>query len=99
MDEGTSAARAVRGEAALRAARVKRWVAGGALALTGVFSAVAAHALPANHSRPHATASAAPSNPPAADDGSAQPATPSITPPAEVPQPSVSGSGAVSGGS
>lgn len=99
MDEGTSGARAARSEAALRTSRAKRWVAGGALALTGIFSAVAAHALPANHSKPHAAASAAPSSAPAADDGSAQPATPSISPPAEAPQPSVSGSGAVSGGS
>jgi hypothetical protein len=78
---------------------VKRWVAGGALALTGVFSAVAAQALPANHSKPHSTTGAASSSPPAADDGSVQPATPSIAPPAEVPQTSASGSGAVSGGS
>jgi hypothetical protein len=99
MDEGTSGIRAARGEAARRTARVKRWVAGAALALTGIFSAVAAHALPANHSKPHSAAGAAPSIPPASGDGSAQPATPSIAPPAEAPQPSVSGAGAVSGGS
>ncbi len=86
-------------EAALRrAARVKRWVAGGAVALTGFFSAVAAHALPANHSKPKAVPSAPA---PAPDLGGAeqQQADPGLAPPAAPPEASVDGGGAVSGGS
>jgi hypothetical protein len=71
---------------------VKRWVVGGAVALTGIFSAVAAHALPASHaSKKPATVPAAPAAP--QDEG-----TP-LAPPEEAPQPSASSGGAVSGGS
>jgi hypothetical protein len=88
-------------EAALaRAGRVKRWVAGGAVALTGIFSAVAAHALPASHSSKPKAAPTAPAAPAMEDGGAEQQATP-IAPPEQVPQPSagVDGGGAVSGGS
>lgn len=107
--------RASRREAAFgRAERVKRWVAGGALALTGIFSALAAAVLPASHA---SSAAPSPTQTPAVsgedesgDDSQSQshpqsrpvqpqPVTPDISPPAAVPQPSVSGGGAVSGGS
>jgi hypothetical protein len=39
-----------------RAARVKRWVAGSALALTGIFSALAAAVLPASHASSNTSA-------------------------------------------
>jgi hypothetical protein len=91
-----------RAAALRRAALVKRWVAGGAVALTGIFSAVAAHALPASHSkhRASAPASSQPSASPSSsldDEGSAP--QQSITPPAAAPQASSADSGAVSGGS
>ncbi|HET8672730.1 MAG TPA: hypothetical protein VFL87_03780 [Thermoleophilaceae bacterium] len=84
-----------------RAALVKRWVAGGAVALTGIFFAVAAHALPASHSK-HRASAAAPSSPAAVspdlgDEGSAP--QQSIAPPAAAPQASSADPGAVSGGS
>ena len=90
-----------RAAALRRASLVRRWVAGGAVALTGIFSAVAAHALPASHSK-HRTGAAASSSPAAVtpdlgDEGSAP--QQSITPPAAVPQASSAASGVVSGGS
>lgn len=101
MDERQGGRLSARDAALARARRVKRWVAGGAVALTGIFSAVAAHALPASHSSkkvaPAPSAPAAPS----IDEGGAdqqQPVTP-IAPPQQAPQPSSSGGGAVSGGS
>jgi hypothetical protein len=97
MDERQGGRLSAREAALARAARVKRWVVGGAVALTGVFSAVAAHALPASHSSKKATAAPAPSAP-AIDQSDDQPVTP-ITPPAQAPQPSASSGGAVSGGS
>lgn len=100
MDERQGGRLSAREAALARTARVKRWVVGGAVALTGVFSAVAAHALPANHSSKRATAPAAPATP-QVDSGTQeqqQPVTP-ITPPDQAPLPSASGGGAVSGGS
>ena len=92
--------RRVRSAALQRVARVKRWVVGGALALTGIFSAVAAYALPASHakSRPASPTPAAPAQEP---QGNAIPQAPvpDISPPAQPPQASSSDSGAVSGGS
>ena len=44
MDERQGGRLSAREAALARAGRVKRWVAGGAVALTGIFSAVAAHA-------------------------------------------------------
>ena len=126
MDERSNRRSRVREAALLRTARVKRWVAGGALALTGIFSAIAAAVLPASHA---SSGSAAPSSPaptqpaiPSSDGesgGDSQPesqspsqsqsqsqsqspsqqAVPNIAPPVDVPQPSNSGGGAVSGGS
>jgi hypothetical protein len=101
MDERQAGRLSARDAALARARRVKRWVAGGAVALTGIFSAVAAHALPANHASKKATP--APSAPaaPSGDEGGEdqqQPVTP-IAPPEQVPQPSASSGGAVSGGS
>jgi hypothetical protein len=101
MDERQGGRLSAREAALARARRVKRWVAGGAIALTGVFSAVAAHALPASHASKKAPpASSAPATT-SADDGGGdqqQPVTP-IAPPEQVPQPSASDGGAVSGGS
>jgi hypothetical protein len=99
MDERQGGRLSAREAALARAARVKRWVVGGAVTLTGVFSAVAAHALPASHSSKKATAAPAPITP-ARDqsDDQQQPVTP-ITPPEQSPQPSASSGGAVSGGS
>jgi hypothetical protein len=100
MDEAATPRPGVARAAALRrAALVKRWVAGGAVALTGIFSAVAAHALPASHSKHRAStpASPSPASPDLGDEGSAP--QQSITPPAAAPQASSADSGAVSGGS
>ena len=99
MDERQGGRLSARDVALARAARVKRWVVGGAVALTGVFSAVAAHALPASHSSKKASPAPAPSVPSAErGDDRQQPVTP-IAPPEQAPQPSASSSGAVSGGS
>jgi hypothetical protein len=99
MEEGQSGRR-VRSAALERVARVKRWVVGGALALTGIFSAVAAHALPASHAKsrlPSPTPTTAAQDP--QSTAIPQAPVPEIAPPAQVPQPSSSDSGAVSGGS
>jgi hypothetical protein len=101
MDERQGGRPSAREAALARAARVKRWVAGGAVALTGVFSAVAAHALPASHASKKATPAPAAPAPPSTDrssDDQEQPVTP-ITPPQQAPQPSASNGGTVSGGS
>jgi len=101
MDERQGGHPTARQAALARARRVKRWVAGGAVALTGIFSAVAAHALPASHSSKKATpAPSAPATPSIEDSGTdrEQPVTP-IAPPEQAPQPSASSGGAVSGGS
>jgi len=99
MDERQGGRLNAREAALARVARVKRWVVGGAVALTGVFSAVAAHALPASHSSKKATPAPAPSAPPVdQSEDQQQPVTP-ITPPEQAPQPSASSGGAVSGGS
>jgi hypothetical protein len=105
MDDPHGGRTSARDAALARARRVKRWVAGGAVALTGVFSAVAAHALPASHSSKKATPApaapaptAAPPVDPGASDDQQQPVTP-ISPPQQAPQPSAGGGGAVSGGS
>jgi hypothetical protein len=101
MDEPQGGRTSAREAAMARARRVKRWVVGGAVALTGVFSAVAAHALPASHSSKKATTSpAAPAAPPVdqSSDDQQQPVTP-IAPPQQAPQPSASSGGAVSGAS
>lgn len=97
MDERHGSPASAREVALARAARAKRWVAGGAVALTGIFSAVAAHALPANHST---KAKAAPTAPPApaVNQGDDQQAVP-IAPPDQAPLPSAADGGAVSGGS
>jgi hypothetical protein len=113
MDERNDRA-SLREAAFARAERVKRWVAGGALALTGIFSAIAAAVLPASHA---SSAAPSPTQTPAVssedetgNDSQSQsqthsrsvqpqPVTPDISPPAAVPQPSDSGGGAVSGGS
>ena len=97
MDERQGSPARARDAALARAARVKRWVVGGTVALTGVFSAVAAHALPASHS---AKANAAPTAPaaPAVEQGDDQQAVP-IAPPDQVPLPSAADGGVVSGGS
>ncbi|HKN93994.1 MAG TPA: hypothetical protein VJU60_06675 [Thermoleophilaceae bacterium] len=97
MDERQGSPPSAREAALARAARAKRWVAGGAVALTGVFSAVAAHALPAGHStKPKPTSSAPPA--PAIDQGDDQQAVP-LAPPDQAPAPSAADGGAVSGGS
>jgi hypothetical protein len=101
MDERQGGRLSAREAALTRARRVKRWVAGGAVALTGIFSAVAAHALPASHASKRATpAPSAPAAPSTDDRGGdqQQPVTP-IAPPEQVPQPSASDGGVVSGGS
>lgn len=97
MDERQGSPPSAREAALARAARAKRWVVGGAVALTGIFSAVAAHALPANHST---KAKPAPTAPPAPtiDQGGDQQAVP-IAPPDQAPAPSAADGGAVSGGS
>jgi hypothetical protein len=98
MDERQGGRPTAREAALHRAARVKRWVVGGTVALTGVFSAVAAHALPASHGSKAETVPAQPVTPPV-DPESDQQATP-IAPPAQPPQASAGNSGgAVSGGS
>ena len=80
---------------------MKRWVAGGALALTGILSAVAAQVLPASHAKARTVSPA--TSAPASDQGSAssssQSAAPSITPPDQIPQASVDSAVTVSGGS
>ncbi len=97
MDERQGSPPSAREAALARAARAKRWVAGGAVALTGVFSAVAAHALPANHSaKPKPTPAAPPA--PAIDQSDDQEAVP-LAPPEQAPAPSAADRGAVSGGS
>jgi hypothetical protein len=97
MAEPRSGFVSARQAALRRAARVKRWVAGGAVALTGFFSAVAAHALPASHS---SNAEAVPSAPaPSPEVGGEQQAIPTLAPPAAPPAASSASSGAVSGGS
>jgi len=100
MDERQGGRLSAREAALARAGRVKRWVAGGAVALTGIFSAVAAHALPASHSSKQKAVQAAPVAPAIEDGGDQQQATP-IAPPEQAPQPSAGagGGGAVSGGS
>jgi hypothetical protein len=100
MDDRQGGRLSARDAALARAARVKRWVVGGAVALTGVFSAVAAHALPASHASKKATPAPASSVPPVdqGDDDQQQPVTP-IAPPEQAPQPSAGSGGAVSGGS
>jgi hypothetical protein len=97
MDERQGGRVTAREAALARAARVKRWVIGGAVALTGIFSAVAAHALPASHASKNPPAPTSPITP-SVDDGSDQQATP-LAPPTQAPQPSSSSGGAVSGGS
>ncbi|HEX6459109.1 MAG TPA: hypothetical protein VF032_09350 [Thermoleophilaceae bacterium] len=99
MDERQGSPASAREAALARAERAKRWVAGGAVALTGIFSVVAAHALPANHSK--AKSNSAPTAPPApaSDDGSGDQQAAPIAPPDQAPLPSAAGSGAVSGGS
>jgi hypothetical protein len=100
MDERLGGRPSAREAALARAARVKRWVAGGAVALTGIFSAVAAHALPASHANKAKPAPAAPVAPSVEQGGDDQRQPTPIAPPAQVPQPSSSaGGGAVSGGS
>jgi hypothetical protein len=99
VDERENGRPSAREAALARAARAKRWIAGGAVALTGVFSAVAANALPASHSAKPKPTPSAPAQP-AVDDGADQQQATPIAPPPEAPQPSSSaGGGAVSGGS
>lgn len=98
MDERQGSPGSAREAALARAARIKRWVIGGAVALTGIFSAVAAHALPANHSAKAKVAPAAPAAPAIDDGGGDQQAAP-IAPPDQAPLPSAADGGAVSGGS
>src|SRR3954453_23597446 len=98
MDERQGGRLSAREAALARAARVKRWVVGGAVALTGIFSAVAANALPASHSTKPKAAPSAPVSP-TVDDGDDQQQTTPIAPPQQAPQPSSSAGGAVSGGS
>jgi hypothetical protein len=88
-----------RASALRRAGLVKRWVAGGAVALTGIFSAVAAHALPASHSKQRASAPASTVAPSSSLDDEGSAPQQAIPPPAAVPQASSAGSGVVSGGS
>jgi hypothetical protein len=97
MDEAQSRPPEARSAAWLRVTKAKRWLAGGTVALTGIFSAIAAHALPASHaaSKPITPAPSAPAN----EDDAGQQAAPTISPPAQAPQPSSSSSGTVSGGS
>lgn len=97
MDERRGGRTGAREAALARAARVKRWVAGGAVALTGVFSAVAAHALPASHASKPKPVPTVPSAPAVTQDEDQQ-ASP-IAPPEQAPAPSASSGGAVSGGS
>jgi hypothetical protein len=100
MDERQGGRLSAREAALARAGRVKRWVAGGAVALTGIFSAVAAHALPASHSSKQKAVPMAPVAPAIEDGGDREQVTP-IAPPQQAPQPSADavGGGAVSGGS
>jgi hypothetical protein len=100
MDERQGGRLSAREAALARAGRVKRWVAGGAVALTGIFSAVAAHALPASHSSKQKAVQTAPVAPATKDGGDQEQVTP-MAPPQQAPQPSsdTGGGGAVSGGS
>jgi hypothetical protein len=100
MEERQAGRLTAREAAVARAGRVKRWVAGGAVALTGVFSAVAAHALPASHASKAKSAPTAPIALPVDQGGEDQQQATPIAPPAQAPQPAPSASaGAVSGGS
>jgi len=101
MDERQGGRLSAREAALARAGRVKRWVAGGAVALTGIFSAVAAHALPASHSSKQKAVPTAPVAPAIGGGGDHQQQVTPIAPPQQAPQPSAGagGGGAVSGGS
>ena len=111
MDDERRRLASSRQAARIRLARVKRWVTGGALALTGLLSAVAAQWLPSSQAKQPtggsaATATATPSKQSTQSTQSAPSAQPdqqqsssTIAPAASAPQASSSGSGAVSGGS
>ena len=102
MQQGNTRLAGAREEARLRVSRVKRWVMGLALALTGFLSALAAHALPASHANPPAASGTATEPAPVPREDAApddrQP-VPDISPPAAPPAPSASSGEAVSGGS
>jgi hypothetical protein len=105
--ERKHAAPATRDAALRRVSHARRWLIGGALALTGAFSAVASQAFP-GHTLKKATAAPAaapvpaPTSTPAPDqsggDDQSSGGAP-IAPPDQAPLPSDSGGGAVSGGS
>jgi len=107
MDDERRRLASSRQAARIRLARVKRWVTGGALALTGLLSAVAAQWLPSSQAKQAttnaATATATPSKQSTQSVPSAQSdqqqSSSTIAPAASAPQASSSGSGAVSGGS
>jgi hypothetical protein len=110
--ERKPAAPATRDAALRRVSHARRWLIGGAVALTGVFSAVASQAFPGHTLKkatttpaaapvPAATPTPTPAQAPAAtggeqDQGSGASA---IAPPDQAPQPSNGRDGAVSGGS
>jgi type VI protein secretion system component VasK len=107
MDDERRRLASSRQAARIRLARAKRWVTGGALALTGLLSAVAAQWLPSSQAKQTttntATATATPSKQSTQSVQSAQSdqqqSNSTIAPAASAPQASSSGSGAVSGGS
>src|SRR5436190_3696858 len=85
----------------LRISRLTRWAVAGAIALTGVFSEVAAHAWSGHSRRAQSstvrhvhshTSTAGPSS----SSSEHTPATPDLQTPEQVPQPSAATTGAVS---
>ena len=98
MSPERSSSVAARDGALQRVSRAKRWLFAGAVALTGVFSAVAANAFPGRtvKAAPPATTTPAPAPAPEPDQSEGGG---TIQPPAQPPQPSDAPSGVVSGGS
>jgi hypothetical protein len=100
MSESRSGLVGARRAALRRAGRVKRWVVGGVVALTGVFSAVTENALPASHSnKAKAVPSAPPAPPPDLGAEQLREQAPTLAPPAAPPAASFASSGTVSGAS
>ncbi|HEY2604057.1 MAG TPA: hypothetical protein VGI67_21035 [Thermoleophilaceae bacterium] len=80
----------------VRAARVKRWVVGGAVAVAGFFSAAVSNAAPTTQSSDTDPAPAAPIAGSSSHAGDQRVAL--LAPPTEPPRASTATSGAVSGG-
>lgn len=97
---------ATRDAALRRVSHARRWLIGGAVALTGVFSVVASQAFPGHTIKkataaPAATPTPTPAQTPAptGDDQNQGSGGSAVAPPDHAPQPSNSRDGAVSGGS